>query len=120
WPTTVNISEALKSRDREVGRRMLNVLHALSGNNFAITLPSECLRRIAEAIAQGQATVDFSDAGATRYLRDPDSIDDEDWQALRQHMDDQERSFAEIHERAREHLRPMLQAAGGRERWPTA
>src|SRR5687768_8700842 len=60
WPTAVNVAEALKSRDHDIRAKLLRALHDLAGDNFAITLPTEALKRIAQAWATGEQDVDYS------------------------------------------------------------
>lgn len=119
WPTTMNITEAMKSRDKGTRIRLLKTLHSLAGTNHAITLPTAALKKIAEAHATGASSIDFSEPGATYYLREPEAITSEDVETARAHLVEQEESFRAVHERAKKELKEPMIAAGGRARWPT-
>jgi len=115
----MNVLEAMKSRDEKTRTRLLTTLHALAGENHAITIPTEVLRKIAEVHITKAEKIDFSEPGVTYYLRNPELITKKDVEAIRNHLDSQEASFREVHERAKKELGDPMHAAGGRSRWPT-
>lgn len=119
WPTAMNVLEILKSRDREKRTQFLEPLAELARDNLALTLPTEGLRRIAEAVAYRRPEIDWSAPEITRLFRDPASVTDAEAAATRDYLTHAENSFNATHRHASQSLRPMLKAEGGMERWPT-
>lgn len=119
WPSGMNVIEAAKSRDRDKRTRLLSTLSELAGDNHALTLPTEGLRRIALAHAQGAATVDWSEPRLTAWFRDPEAVTDEEAADARAHLIAQEQSFNETHARASSALRPVFKTDGARFKWTT-
>jgi hypothetical protein len=97
--------------------RLLVTLGELAGDHHVLTLPGEALRRVAQAFAEGAATIDWSEPGLTRFIRDPQSITDEEADTIRQYLVTQEADFESTHSRAKDALRPVFKAEGGHERW---
>jgi hypothetical protein len=117
WPTAVNVLEATKSRDRETRTQMLTTLGDLAGQHHAFPLPTDALRKVAEAIANGAPTVEWAEPGFTYLFREPESVTDEEAAEIRDYLIAQEASFREMHERAALTLRPVLKQDGGHRRW---
>jgi hypothetical protein len=116
WPSAVNVLEAVKSRNRETRTRLLASLAELAGENQALPLPTEALRRIAVAIATGADEADWSEPGLTAFLRDPSSVTDEMASEIRTHLLEQEASFNRTHETASVKLHSEFRSAA-RLRW---
>jgi hypothetical protein len=119
WPTAINVAEAAKSRDPAIRRRLLETLHVLAGTNHAITLPTEVLKRIAHAFAEGQKEIDYSEPSVTGFFREPESFTPDQLNLIREYLIEQEKSFLEAHDQAKEKLGPIMKEAGGRQAWPT-
>jgi hypothetical protein len=54
----------------------------------------------------------------TGVLRHPESVDDDQAEQARRHLEQQEASFRHAHTAAETALRPLLKEAGGSGRWP--
>lgn len=119
WPTAINVMEALKSRDREIRTRLLTNLAELAGDAHAMPLPTEALKKVAEAFATRSPTFTWSEPAFTALFRNPAAVTDEQAAQIREHPQEQEDSFDAAHERAMDEVRPVLGAEGGRDRWPT-
>lgn len=120
WPNALNVLEVIKSRDRETRTRLLTTLAELAGTSHALTLPTEGLRRICEALAHEKPTIDWSEPRLTRLFRDPDSVTDEEAAAVRAHLLGQEDRFNRVHEKARTVLRPAVRGEGSGRKWASA
>jgi hypothetical protein len=116
WPTGMNVLEALKSRRREMRIRLLSTLSELAGENHALTLPTEVLRKVCESYVT-EGPVDLSDPRLTQMFREPESVTDSDAAEVRALLVDQEKIFDGIFERAVNTVRPAIKAEGGRNQW---
>lgn len=118
WPTGMNVMEAVKSRREDVRTRLLATLAELSGDAHAFPLPTEALKRVAEAHLSGTRTITWAEPRFTNLIRNPTDATDDQIGAVRDYLLEQEQSFDATHEEAREELLPELKNMGGRERWP--
>jgi hypothetical protein len=118
WPTGVNVMEALKSRDRATRTRLLQTLGTVAGDCHVLPLPTEALRKTAEAIASDAKTITWAEPRFTYLIREPEEVTDEQAAEVRAHLIEEEERFDAAHQRGRDEILPELIKMGGRDRWP--
>jgi hypothetical protein len=118
WPTGVNVLEALKSRDHQKRIRLLRILADLAGDAHALPLPTEALKLIAQGHAAGENTITWAEPRFTRLIRNPEEVTEDLASSVRKYFLDRERQFDATHEKAKSDALPLLNAGGGRARWP--
>ena len=118
WPSGINVMEAVKSRSQDIRTRLLTTLGELAGDAHVLPLPTEALKKVAEAHLAGSQTITWAEPRFTNLIRNPGDVTDEQARQVRSYLQEQETEFDAAHERAKEELLPHLKEMGGRERWP--
>jgi len=109
--------EAAQCTDPILRKELLETLAEIAGENLALPLPAEGLRKIAEAHASGARMVDWGDMKVTRFFRHADTVDDSEAADVRQYLLAQEATWTSMHAQATERMRPVLKELGGANRW---
>lgn len=91
---------------------MLTKLSILSGQRFVFPEPFEALRRVSVALITDASTVSWADERLTYFLRNAESVTDEDAAEARDHLVQQQDKFTNIINHAA-HVRSQLRAEAG-------
>jgi hypothetical protein len=108
WPTGMNALEAVQSSDPAKRVRLLRTLSDLAGDNLAFPLPEHAVQRVAESIAHGSPMIEWVDHKLTGLFRYPEGSTEDEIQAVREYLMQQEVGFDEVHSKGRETITPEL------------
>lgn len=119
YPTVVNVLEILNTENPHVRSRLLGTLAYLAANRPLMPWPYELLKIIAQAILEKKGRIELGPSEFEWILDHPERVSDEQLDAARTLLNDQEMRFREMHERGRPKLQAELKRQGLRYAWPT-
>lgn len=116
-PTAVNLFEIVRTTNEKRRLRLLSIMAELADGAMVLPLPLEFLRRVGEMISRGNHTFMHQPSDHEWMLYEPERITAQVAEAAGRMLDEQQAIFDDRHNKARKHVRDLLNEKGIKVPW---